>query len=302
MLRAGRSQNQAPSWTWSQEYPWNVMQFRAVDANKNIVLPDYVLARLYQKIGNAAPTIFPPSELSLFGVDQVAKCSWFVVPQPAVANSDQITVQHAITIGEGTHGMNGTGTAFQVTLHYYDTITPVTSKVIELGRLALDPISDYLPLDAAVNFAEDPFQIAPAPGAGFLITSRSNKMRVTGTGFGPGMTTDFSHSPVSVHIDFKVAEDQEDITLFLKHWKTSPAGSMLTIVVNGDQSRTIIKHVDSPEGDGVDKNITAITLRNRDYLSSDYCDLVGMGLNSVDITVQPTGTGCTYQLRAIAIA
>ena len=41
--------NQHPSWTWSQEYPWNVVQFRSTDAQHNILLPDFVLERLYQK-------------------------------------------------------------------------------------------------------------------------------------------------------------------------------------------------------------------------------------------------------------
>jgi hypothetical protein len=52
----------------------------------------------------------------------------------------------------------------------------------------------------------------------------------------------------------------------------------------------------------VDKNITAITVRNRDYLSADYCDLAVMGLNTIDIAVTPGGSGCGYQLHAVAIA
>lgn len=293
--------NQAPSWTWSQEYPWNVMLFRAKDAQQNIVLPPFVLDRLYQKPANGPATVFPPSELSLFGVDLVAKCAWLVIPDPAVPDSDHVTVEHTITLAEGSHGIDGS--VFRVTLNYHDDIGKLSSPALELGRLALDPISEEEDqLDAAVNFAEDPFQIAPVNGKDFLATSRSNKLRLSGQGFGPDMSTDFSHGPVALHIDFKVADDQEDVTLFIKHWKTSPTGSMLTIVVNGDNARTIIKHVDSPEGDGVDKNITSITLRNRDYLSSDYCDLLAMGLNTVDITVTPDGSGAAYRLRAVAIA
>ena len=301
--------NQAPSWTWSQEYPWNVMLFRAVDSDQNILLPPFVLDRLYLPAKPTPPgpaTVFPPSELSLFGVDQVARCSWIVIPDPKVPDSENITVEHSISVCEGSHVLkhdSGKAPVFQVNLAYHEDIPKLVSKVLELGLLALDPISGEDPADAAVNFAEDPFQAAPVNGKGFLVTSRSNKLRLSGQGFGPGMSTDFTHGAVSVHIDFKVAEEYDDLTVFLKHWKTtSQPGCMLTITVNGDTARQIVKHVDSPEGDGVDKNITAITVRNRDYLSADYCDLAVMGLNTIDIAVTPGGSGCGYQLHAVAIA
>lgn len=72
--------------------------------------------------------------------------------------------------------------------------------------------------------------------------------------------------------------------------------------MNSNEARAITRHVDSTEADGVDKNITTITLRERDHLSSDYCDLLVTGLNRIEISWKSLDNTSAYQLRAITIA
>lgn len=93
-----------------------------------------------------------------------------------------------------------------------------------------------------------------------------------------------------LRIEFKVLEDHDNLALYPKHWKLSQLGCTLRVVVNGNRSRAMTRHVDSSAGDGVDKNITSFVLRERDHLSSDYCDLITTGMNRVDITVEPAAT------------
>jgi hypothetical protein len=80
-----------PTWIWGQEYPWDLIQFRNVE-NDYVVLPPYVVDRLYD-----GTQVYPPSELSLFGVDFVSKVAWLVTPKSGLASSQSISFTHTLT-------------------------------------------------------------------------------------------------------------------------------------------------------------------------------------------------------------
>ena len=119
------------------------------------------------------------------------------------------------------------------------------------------------------------------------------------------MTADLTGtSPATMTIFFKVASETEDLTLYLKQWKTTQLGCTISITINDNPP--IIRHVDSLEtGSGTD-NIFRVMLRNTDYASPEFYDYVVMGLNKITLSIsgdpvtppQPSG----YAIRAVAIA
>ena len=93
-----------------------------------------------------------------------------------------------------------------------------------------------------------------------------------------------------------------DYTLYIKNWITQSTGVTLSIVVNGDTTNTITKTVDALEAEGGENNLLSIALRDLDFASINYHDFLQLGLNSVQITMQPqANTNCTYQIRAMSI-
>lgn len=209
---------QAPSWTWSQEYPWNVSQFRSVDSNRRVILPSFVRDRLLQKDKTGNITLSPPSEIAQFGVDVASRCSWIVFPDPTVPMSDTIKISHKIILAEASHVLEG-NKDLRAKVDYRNDIPVMTSDLLDLGRLALDPISETRPLDAAFNMSGDSFRIPPGGNNEFLAVSRSNKLLIAGAGFTRDMCADFAKEPAFLRIDFKVWEEHDQLTLFLKHWK-----------------------------------------------------------------------------------
>lgn len=290
-----------PSWVWSQEYPWDVLQFRDCPSDNNVDLPDFVMARLFDNI--TTPTmVYPPSHLSQFGVDFIMKATWQVDLSPTL--SDQIvTLTHDIGLLNGTHGINGTGD--QATPFVRLDAVPsgqVTSPQLDLTLLGLVPLdSEDGGNGAVIGFSGGKFQVPPSDGSEFKILSASNNLQVMGTGFDQGMSTDFSNGAVTLKVQFKVIDDICEYNLFLKHWKTTDIGLTLTIVINGNIAK-MDRHVDDLEGEGGANNLLVLNLRNGDYSSIDYHDYLVMGLNTIDITITPDDPGdAGYLLRALAV-
>jgi len=90
----------------------------------------------------------------------------------------------------------------------------------------------------------------------------------------------------------------------MKHWKIDATAIMLTMVINGDTNNPVVKYVDALEAEGGENNLLTIALRNQDFASIDYHDYLQLGLNSIQITIQPVDgvyAGSGYQMRAISI-
>jgi hypothetical protein len=291
------------TWVWGQEYPWNVIQFNAQNKTGNaVLLPEFVQQRLLDMSNPSAPVLYPPSELSTFGVDFVSSATWLITPAAPTADAVTIAFTHTLSLGSGKHVLQGsspdTSVVASLDLVHADPIPPVT---VDLPLLALDPLSGSLP--AVIGFVPDQFAVAPTSSGGdFAIAADANNLLVRGSGFTSVMATDFpasAGSSAQITVYFKVIDTNSDINLSLKNWVVGMP-CLLTIVVNGQS--TLYRYVDAPETSGGSDNITVVSLRYKNFASVNYCDFLQMGLNEVSITITPTAkTATTYQLLAIAV-
>lgn len=288
--------NQTPTWVWGQEYPWNVLQFKTIDSNGNVILPNWIKQRLFD-----GTQLYPPTQLSLFGIDFVSKASWLVQMYNRVTASN-LVFTHTINYCTASHMMSGTPPNGTVTATMTKLSAPITfnSSPLDLAQLALDAISN----SAATGFIESHFTVVPSTNSFFEIVSRSNNLLVRGRGFSKTMFADFTANTVSLDVYFKIT-DNDVYTLFLKCWKTADANCILTITINGDSNNTIVKNVNDLEFNGGEDNMVAVILRNRNYTAADYYDYLQFGMNhiSIVITSDPKDINGNkgFQLRTLAI-
>lgn len=303
------------TWVWGQEYPWNVMEYCNLKADRrDINLPEFVLKRLRD---TAETQVYPPSQLSLFGVNFVGSSRWVVKTGPAPqASSGQLQFTHGLQYFTASHGYDADS---NFTAHMNDTgALSITGPQLDLPVLGLDPIRLEGPDNGAVvgfaphRFLEPPGQAAASGDTPplFRIKSGANNLYVTGSGFSvpanadaPLTATLVAGSPAKLTIRFKIADATNDYSLFLKHWKTSAQGCVMNLTVNG---LSIVKHVDAQESGGGADNVTTIILRNKGYSSDEYYDYLSLGLNTIEISIAPSADGsaagtCGYALRALAI-
>jgi hypothetical protein len=171
--------------------------------------------------------------------------------------------------------------------------------------LGLDPIvSPDGGNGAVIGFIPAKFIAAPTgEQSSFKIVSDRNNLHVTGSGFSSSMATDFKAGPVTIHLKFKIIDDDYLYALFFKHWKTTATGCTLSFVFNGDVANPVIRHVDAMEAEGGDDNLTVVELRNKSYSAIDYHDYLVKGLNTIDVTISPDDPTqpAGYFLRAVAV-
>ena len=288
-----------PTWVWGQEYPWDVIQYRYCPTDNAVALPAFVTDRMFDEL-NGQTLVFPPSQLSLFGVDFTMKAVW-QIQLPAALEEQAVTVDHTLQYLTASHGYGGDPAAAFVTLDPAPMGFSITSPSLDLTLLGLDAITSGAAQNGAViGFIPSKFVVPPAEGAAFKILSDANNLQITGAGFDAPMTTTFA-AAVTLSIQFKVLDGDTQYALFMKHWKTGPTGCTLSFVFNGDTANPVIRHVDAAEGDGGEENLTTISLRNRDYTSIDYHDYLVKGLNTIDVTITADRSGAGYLLRALAI-
>jgi len=140
----------------------------------------------------------------------------------------------------------------------------------------------------------------------FKIVSPANNLQVTGSGFGPGMVSDFS-KPTVLTIKFKIADTQTEYALLFLHWIGEHSDSVKlnwTInnqssgEVNDEWSGTIL--VSETEGNSGQNNVSSLELRNSDYTSINFHDYLVIGMNTITIEVDG-GDGDSYTLSALAV-
>lgn len=288
--------NVVPAWLWGQEYPWDVIQYRYCPKDNNVALPEFVLCRLFDNI--KAPTqAFPPSQLSLFGVDFTMKAAWQVT-LPADLAKQSLALKHRLAYLSASHGLQA-GVPV-VTLDPAPVPFTLTPPPLDLTLLGLDAVQLPGPV---IGFIPNKFIVPPKAGGPFKIISDTNTMQVTGEGFDSVMTTAFGGGSAKLLVQFKILDALVEYGLFLKHWKTTDNGCSLSMVFNGDTTNPVVRHVDTMESEGGDENLTSVVLRNTDYAAADYHDYLVMGLNTVEITITPDDLTkpAGYLLRAIAL-
>ena len=331
-----------PTWLFGQEFPWNAIDCRKTTETVNpnnkdqvqIVVPSAMTARLYDGV-----SLYPPSQLSMFGVNFVMKSLWLVtIPDDSV--SDEVTVSHTVDYYAGSHllqdasGLQQDSDPSKVVNVYMDKVPtilnaasgPALSTTIDLALLALMPAT--VQGNAAVTgFSPNRFIVLPVQGTSstppvpFKIVSAGNDLLVVDNTTYPSsagaagfslaetlLTANFSQScaALSMTLYFKVVDTTKDYTLYLKHWKLGATGVMLTLTINGDTDNAITKYIDAAEAEGGENNITTIALRNQNYASVNYHDYLQLGLNAIQIDIQPIGkqytADCAYQIRAVSVA
>lgn len=288
--------DQSPTWVWGQEFPWNIIRFKGTDSNGNIALPEFVRVQLYD--GNI---VYPPSELSLFGVDFVSKATWLVTPIPGQAGAETIAFEHTLIYGAASHSVSNKVLTANLT-----TYLPIThtSASLDLAVLALDPIQPDRTSPAVVGFVPNQFDAPPtSAGGAFAITADTNDLLVRGSGFNTIMSTDFTTGAVTMTLSFKIIDPIHNVSLSIKHWIRTANPVQLSFVVNGNTASPFVRFVDTPETGSGGDNIMVVALRNKDFTSVDYCDYLQMGLNTVTITVTAvtTATPSGYQVMALAL-
>jgi hypothetical protein len=279
--------------------------------------------RLYDGV-----SLYPPSQLSAFGFNFVMKALWRITLEDNA--SDVLTVQPFINLSFGSHLLSGSGSAAEV--HAYLDKLPVSLQgqqgsldaSLHLFAMALDPIGNQ---SAIVGFVPNKFLVKPKPAGKntapvpFKIVSGINNLLIEdtttyasscdpGSGFQASQTSlrgTFGQHCTSLQMTlyFKVTDNTSDYTFYLKHWKGGTVGLMLTMVINGDEASAITKYVDATEAEGGDSNLSAIALRNLDYASIDYHDYLKLGLNSIQLTIEPIDQSdlseCIYEVRALSL-
>lgn len=324
----------SPSFTFGQEFPWDAIECRKTTGALNpdnskqvqLVLPNSMLLQLYDNV-----SLYPPSQLSMFGINFVMKGNWLVVVSDN-ANGD-VDIEHTINYFSASHLLDTSGGSTSVSVYIDKVPSTLDSDLdltttINLPLIALDALGIYGPT-AITGFLPNKFTVMPATGTAgtapvpFQIMSTSNDLMVRdtttypdttaasdGAGFSASETSlTASFSPgcaeLEMTIYFKVIDSVNDYTLYMKHWKNNATGVMLTFIINEDESNPIVNYVDNLEAEGGDDNLLAIVLRNQNYSSVYYYDYLQPGLNSVQIKIQPIGGAYVadsgYQVRAISI-
>lgn len=281
-------------WIWSQEYPWDTLQFRNEDSNGNIVLPAFVKQRLFD-----GTLVYPPSQLSQFGIDLTAKASWRVEYE---GDAPMVAVQHTVDYVTASHRLEGAGFVANMNCPLPEPLQ-LTSSPIDMEMAALDAVGGGTRRTVAVvGFLADRFRVPPAAGAMFSIRSRGNDLLVRGSGFAKAMTADVTSGQATATIVFKVA-DERSYRLYLKHWVSDNSGCELTFTMPDGSS--LVKVVDAKESEGGQENLLRIDLRDNRYTSSNYHNYLVLGTNSIAVTIKavnPAAGPCLYTLSAVAVA
>lgn len=293
------------NWVFGQEYPWNAVRDRftwekSTNPKIQIALPKNVKNRLFDLSGNQAIP-YPPSELSLFGIDFSTEVDWLI---PADQCSDKLSLTHEIGYVRGSHYSAEIDAVVEMDAE--PSILTFQSDPLDLVLLALDPITfASSEPNAVIGFLRPQFIVPPAPGSVASIVSSGNNLYVSATGFGLPMKALVSkESPAIINIQFKIVDPFATPFLNIKHWKSSEVGCCLELIFNNSSDSRQIYYVDSKEGEGGMDNTLAIQLRNSNVDSLDFHDYLKLGLNTIQIRVTPIGENQSsqYEIRALSIS
>lgn len=316
-----------PTWVFGQEYPWNAIDCRFAghstypgvgvwsDPNPNqhqLIVSKDMMANLYD-----GTILYPPSELSMYGLNFVMKCCWRVYVDYTASTT--VSIQHLVDYFSGSHLVhNGCACV------YLDKVASQLFEKrisIDLNIMGLDPLGVNTRA-AIVGFLPSKF-IPPCNGdlpQAFKTLAATNDLMIeNSSSYGEAQSSGFSVSqacltaawsasqavPYQLTLYFKVTDSVSEYTLNIKHWMTGAPGVQLSIVINGDASNTITRYVTDQEGEGGDDNILTLALRDLDFAAIDYHDYLQLGLNSIAITMAPIDnnwtSNCTYEIRAMSI-
>jgi hypothetical protein len=297
-----------------------------------------MLANLFSTDSSGQAFLYPPSELSLYGVSFVTKAHWRLYLDFESSSSTEISVNHSLEYFSASHKLVEGYPAVYMdklpsTLRTDSKATEgyAFTAILDLNLMALDPVgvaSDraivgFLPsmfIPPLVVSSSDPTS-SQLP-QGFKILAATNDLEILdtttykdGTNALPFTASDTCLTvtwnssaeppldfPYQLTLYFKIVDAVEEYSLYVKHWITGSVGVILTITVN--EATTITRYVTACEAEGGDNNLLTIALRDLDFVSIDYHDYLQLGLNKVVIDMSPIGDNyesCVYQIRAVAV-
>lgn len=316
------------SWVFGQEFPWDALECRKFknsnilqDGNKvQIEIPKEMKVRLYD-----GDFLYPPSHLSMFGVNFITKTSWLIELDSSAA--DNLIVNQKITYYLASHTLQKSDNGYEVVVTMDQEPLNIQTKEydsgiksnLDLQVMSLNAISRSSNT-AIIGFIKKNFITAPELNQKFRIQSEATNLYIVDStlnnnnsnffinnqyGLGARFTTG-SDSPLKMSLFYKIIDVNSDYKLYIKHWKNTKVGVYLKFIINGDLENPIVKYVDSLEAEGGEQNLLILSLRNSDFASVDYHDYLQLGLNSIDIEIMPLSTLkeaeiCEYMIRAISI-
>ncbi|MEZ2603974.1 hypothetical protein [Kluyvera intermedia] len=290
--------DQTPSWIWGQSYPWDVIQYNYSSDGVTILLPPFVQSRM-----SDGTEIFPPSQLSLFGIDFTMTASWLIAFPEGVTSMEEVILNHAMSYYTASHELSSGALVTRLQSSNQASTATYESPALPLSTYSLLPLlSADSRNGAAIGFTVNPFTYPPSvTSSQFKIVSAANNLQVSGTGFTNLMEADFSN-PVSLLVNFKILDTTNDYSLLLMNWIGEQSGACkLLITINKTHAVTL--YVDAAEGQGGQNNVTSIDLRNTDFTSINFHDYLTLGLNQIQIQVEPIDDKAEnlYTLFAMAI-
>ena len=285
-----------PTWIWGQSYPWDVIQYNQSQNGSEIDLPTFVVNRLLN-----GTLVLPPSQLSLFGIDFTMTATWEIDYPDGISEDETVEITHLTTSYTASHNLNGDTISAQLQTSSAAAAAKYQSPTLSLSDYSLIPLNGPgAGNGSAIGFTSTPFTYAPTgPSSSFKIVSPANTLQVTGTGFSPGMTTDFSE-PVSLSLTFKISDYGGEYALLLMHWIGEGSDACrIAWSINGNEG---VFYADATEGDGGQGNISSFALRNLDFTSINFHDYLVIGTNTITLEVTPAnGKAASYTLFAAAI-
>jgi len=319
-------------WIFGQEYPWNSINCRSYkpgnnhhpnnETQKELFIPKNMQACLFD-----GESLSPPSQLSLYGLNFVMKSLYLITLDNNF--SDKITIDHDIYLYTASHLVSSKENKKEAVVYLDKQPTQINvdaASMLNLQIMALEVLG--LPnKPAIIGFIPNKFIVSPKPItknnlSSFRIISSTNTLYIEDTtdysnikdnekGFEATKTSLIANlskecNSLSFKAYFKIVDVIHDYNLYLKHWKRKGSQTIkLTITINNDEDSTIIKYVEAEEATGGEKNLLTIALRDQSYASIDHIDYLQLGLNSIEIKIEPSeeayDNNCGYHIRAISI-
>jgi hypothetical protein len=159
-----------------------------------------------------------------------------------------------------------------------------------------------------VGFNPSHFTVRPFDGKPFRVHSGMNNLCVMGRRFAErhedvGLAADLSSKKTAeLHVYFKSLDPEQQLVLFMRHWKLNETGIHVSVRIN--DTAVVERHVDSAMIADGSQNVTTVILRNTDFGSYEFFDYLKLGLNHLHIRVRaedPEANSCGYVLHTLAI-
>jgi hypothetical protein len=290
--------NQSITWIWGQSYPWDVILYNYSTEGDNVTLPDFVKERLL-----SGDLLLPPSELSLFGLDFTSHAAWLIDFPDGISSDEILTLSHKTTNFTASHEKSEKTLSAKLQSINEASTAMYSSGPLNLSQYSLAPIEissvEGIP---SIGFKVNEFTYPPKTSSdNFKIVSSKNNLEVMGTGFDSIMTSSFKTIPV-INLYFKIEDTSFDYSLIFIHWLEKGSGSCtLSWTVNGQYVGLI--NLNRQQNNENAENMDKVSLRNLNYSSCNYHDYLVVGLNHVEIRIEPTGksTNHLYTLSSISI-